>query len=181
MIDPNDAASALAAVDRTQRRAFELRGYAHAGDILIGWGLVWLVCNLTTYAVPGIRWVWPVGVLVCTIWSAARGSAVGPAGARRPNLRVFATVATIVGLVMLVSKIAGIHNFGQGNALASIFVAAAYVVQGIWTGRRFAWIGLVLAAMVYIGWFMDRGHLELWLGIGGGGAFVLTGLWLRRA
>lgn len=52
MIGQDDAVSALASIERTRQRAFELRGYAHAGDIVIGWGLVWLVCNLLGYFAP---------------------------------------------------------------------------------------------------------------------------------
>ncbi len=180
MIDQTDAASALQAIDRTRRRSFELRGYAHAGDILIGWGLVWLACNLLTYFAPGMRWAWPVGIVLGTLWSATR-SRNKPAGERHSTVRAFATVATIIGLAVLISMIADVRGADQGNALISAFVAAAYVLQGIWSGPRFAWIGLVLAGFVCAGWFLDRAHLDLWLGIGGGGALIVTGLWLRRA
>lgn len=179
MIDRDDAASALHAVDRTRRRSFELRGYAHAGDIVIVWGLVWLVCNLATYfGGPGAGRAWPVGVVIATVYATVRGR--GQAG-RVPRWRAFASVATIIALVLLVAMIAGVHGADQGNALISIFVAAAYVLQGIWTGPRFAWIGLALAGFVCAGWFLDRTHLDLWLGLGGGGALIVTGLWLRRA
>lgn len=32
-----------------------------------------------------------------------------------------------------------------------------------------------------IAWFVDREHLELWLGVGGGGLLILSGIWLKRA
>jgi hypothetical protein len=179
MIGHDDAASALDAVDRTRRRAFELRGYAHAGDILIVWGLVWLVCNLATYfGGPEAGGAWPVGVVIASVFSAVRGRGKG---ARAPRWRAFASVGTIVVLVVLVSMFAELHSADQGNALISIFVAAMYVLQGIWIGPRFAWIGLALGCFVCAGWFLDRAHLDLWLGVGGGGALIVTGLWLRRA
>ena len=73
-IGSEDAASALASVDRTRRRAFELKGYAHSGDMMIVWGLVWLICNWATW-LGGPRWhlAWPVGDGIATvfkIWSA---------------------------------------------------------------------------------------------------------------
>lgn len=179
MIDQQAAASALDAVDRTRRRSFELRGYAHAGDILIVWGLVWLVCNLATYfGGPAAAKAWPVGVVIASVFSAVRGRVPGGGAAR---WRAFASVATIVALVMLVALIAEIRSPDQGNALISLFIAALYVLQGIWAGPRFAWIGLLLGGLVCAGWFYDRAHLDLWLGIGGGGALIVTGLWLRRA
>jgi hypothetical protein len=65
--------------------------------------------------------------------------------------------------------------------MISAFVAGFYVLQGVWMGQRFAWIGLAIAVCVIAGWFADREHLELWLGVGGGGALIVSGIWLRRA
>ena len=177
MIGQDDAVTALESIERTRQRAFELRGYAHAGDIVIGWGLVWLVANLASYAAPQGSLAWPVGIVLATLWSIWRGRR----GHGKGDWRAWATAAAIVALLVLVFSIAGIETPQQGNALISIFVAAGYVMQGIWWGRRFAWIGLVIAGCVTAGWFFDRPHLELWLGIGGGGALILSGLWLRRA
>ncbi|MCW3846338.1 hypothetical protein OF829_03735 [Sphingomonas sp. LB-2] len=176
MIGEEDAASALDAVDRTRSRAVEFRAYAHAGDIVIGWGLVWLIANLASYASPGGTLAWPVGILLATLWSIWRGRRHG-----KGDWRGAATGVTIVALVVLVLQIAGVDGAARSNALISIFVAAMYVFQGIWWGRRFAWIGLVIAACVIGGWFFDRAHLELWLGVGGGGALIVSGLWLKRA
>lgn len=43
------------------------------------------------------------------------------------------------------------------------------------------WIGLAIALAVILGWFVFPAWLYLWLGLGGGGALLLSGLWLRRA
>lgn len=176
MIGQDDAASALEAIERTRQRAFELRGYAHAGEIVIGWGLVWLICNTLTYARPELSAVWPVGVTAGTLFSIWRGRKSG-----KGNWQATASAFTLVGLVGLIIAIAQIDSAAQGNAMVSTFVAAAYVMQSIWSGQRFAWIGLAIALFVILGWFVDRAHLELWLGLGGGGALILSGIWLRRA
>ena len=176
-----DAASALAAVARARRRSFELKGYAHSGGTLIVWGLVWLVCNLATWFLGGAGGMaWPIGVAIGTIFSIANGRGMGKGGVKG-DWRAFASVGTLFGTAVLLTLIAGIDSPAQGNALISLFVAASYVTMGIWVGPRFAAIGLVLAAMVCAGWFADRAHLELWLGVGGGGALIVTGIWLRRA
>jgi hypothetical protein len=176
MIGQDDAASALDAIERTRQRAGELRGYAHAGDIVIGWGLVWLVANLASYADPRGTIAWAIGIALATLFSMWRGRRHG-----KGDWRAIASAFTCVALVILVLQIAGVDNALRGNALISIFVAAAYVIQGIWGGQRFAWIGLVITGCVVAGWFLDRPHLELWMGIGGGGALILSGIWLRRA
>lgn len=176
MIGQDDAASALDAIERTRQRAFEMRGYAHAGDIVIAWGLVWLICNLLGYFRSQLEMAWPVGILLATVFSIWRGRRQG-----KGDWRAAASGAVAAALIGLVIVIAGIDGPDQANALISTFVAGAYVLQGIWWGLRFAWIGLVIAACVIAGWFFDRDHLELWLGLGGGGALILSGIWLRRA
>ncbi|MES2987405.1 MAG: hypothetical protein V4808_05840 [Pseudomonadota bacterium] len=177
MIGQEDAAGALASVERTRRRAGELRGYAHGGDIVLAWGLVWLVCNLATQFAP--LWghqTWPFGVTAAVIFSMIRGRASG-----KGDWRVFATTCTALGLLALVSLVTEVKGSDEANVLISLFVAAAYVAAGIWSGARYAWAGLAIAAFASAGWFVDREHLNLWLGLGGGGAFILTGLWMRRA
>jgi hypothetical protein len=174
-----DAASALRDVERTRRRAVELSGYAHAGDSLIGWGLVWLICNLVTQLAPA--WgnnSWLIGIPAAVAWSMTRKPR---GGARGGGWRTVATALTAFGFFAALMLVAGIRDPLQANALVSLCVATAYVVLGIWAGARFAWIGLALAALVLAGWFFDRSHLYLWLAFGGGGALLLSGLWLRRA
>ena len=145
--------------------------------MMIVWGLVWLICNWATW-LGGPRWhlAWPVGVAIATVFTLVRARA-GP----RRRWRGLATVSVIVAYALLTGLITGIHDSLTANAMVSLLVAASYVGLGIWTGARFAWIGLGLAAMICAGWFLDRAHLELWLAIGGGGALIVTGLWLRRA
>jgi len=176
MIGQDDAVSALESIERTRQRAFELRGYAHAGDIVMGWGVVWLVCNLITYFAPEATFAWPVGIPLAVIWSIWRGRGQGKGGWRAP-----ATAGAIFALVAMVIAITQVETPAEANALITAFVATGYVIQGIWIGQRFAWIGLAIAACVGVAWFIDREHLELWLGIGGGGALILSGLWLKRA
>lgn len=176
-IGRDDAASALAEVARARRIAEELRGYAHAGDIVAGWGLVWLVCNLLTYFFPGWGYQsWGPGIVLGTLWSIQRGRKDA-----QVDRRALASAAATVGFLALVLLIAGVDDPVQVNALISLFVAGSYVTMGIWTGPRLAWIGLGIAALVTAGWFLDRANLPLWLGLGGGGALIATGLWLRRA
>jgi hypothetical protein len=180
VIDQQDAASALASIETARRRSGELRRYAHAGSKLIGWGLVWLVCNLLTQFEPtwGAR-SWLFGVPIGILWSMRTPGLGGGAG--QGVGRYMLTGLAIAGFFATIFAVAGVKDPLQANAIASLTVAAAYIAVGIWTGARFAGIGLVLAALVLFGWFGDRAHLALWLALGGGGALIVSGLWLRRA
>ena len=177
MIERGDAAAALAAVDDARRRAGELRSYAQAGGTLILWGAIWLVCNLLSQFFPWGAMSWPVGIVAGVAGSVLRGRRPSGENSWRLGLSIL-TVANFFALLMVV---VGVHDPLTTNAAISLTVAAAYVLAGIWAGARFALVGLVLAALVAVGWFGDRGHLYLWLGLGGGGALILSGWWLRRA
>ena len=180
MIDKQDAASALASIETARRRSGELRRYANAGSKLIGWGLVWLVCYLCTQFAPvwGSK-SWLVGVPIGVLWSMTGPGLGGDAG--QGAGRYALTGLAVAGFLAAVLAVAGVRDPLQANAIVSLIVAVVYVSVGIWTGPRFAWIGLLLAALVLGGWFGDREHIALWLGVGGGGALIVSGLWLRRA
>lgn len=177
MIGRGDAAAALASIDDARRRAGELRGYAHAGGTLMVWGAIWLVCNLLSQTFAWGRMSWPPGIAVGVIWSVVQGRRHPGDGDRRAGL----TSLAVFGFFAMLMVIVGLHDPLTFNAAISLTVAAAYVVVGIWSGARFALVGLVLAALVAIGWFGDPRHLYLWLGLGGGGALIVSGWWLRRA
>lgn len=181
MIGQKDAAGALASVERTRRRSIELSGYAHAGNIVLAWGLVWLICNLAVHFMPqqGAN-SWPIGIPAATLYSILHGRAHRSKGPLF-DWRIAATAGTGFVFMALVALIAGLDDPRQTNALISLFIAANYAAMGIWTGLRFTWAGLAIALVVTLGWFFDRGNFYLWMGLAGGGALITTGLWLRRA
>ena len=176
-IGRGDAAAALASVTDARRRAGELRGYAQAGGTLILWGAIWLACNLLSHFFAWGSMSWPFGILLGVIGSIVRGRRQAGNSDWRAGLSALA----IFGFLALLMLIVGVRDPLTVNAAISLTVALAYVVTGIWAGARFALVGLALAVLVAIGWFCDRGHLSLWLGLGGGGALLISGWWLRRA
>ncbi|RYY42055.1 MAG: hypothetical protein EOP59_10885, partial [Sphingomonadales bacterium] len=136
MIGQQDAATALASIERTRRRAFELSGYAHAGNIVLAWGLVWLICNLAVHFSPqrGAN-SWAIAIPLATLYSIFHGRANHGKG---PILdwRVAATVGVGFVFMALIALIAGLDDPRQTNALISLFIAANYAVMGVWTGLR---------------------------------------------
>jgi hypothetical protein len=173
-IDSDQAVAALAAVHATRRRSAELRGYAGAGKHLIAWGLVWLAGNLAAQFMPShASWVWSISIVCAVAFQLASSY-------QETDWRVLATVGAGLGFFAI-----SIILFEIGPALqtayGSLIVAAIYIVLGVWIGARFAWLGLVVAGIVIAGRLAFPLWLPLWLGIGGGGALILSGLWLRRA
>lgn len=173
-VGPSEAAVALGDVARSRHRAAELRGYAGTGNALIVWGVVWLIGYTTAQFAPDYAgWVWTVGVAGGIAYSMF-------APRRRPDPRIFATGAMLFGFFALAGAILRPSPIAQA-VLISLIVAAAYVGFGIWSGPRYAWLGLTLAAVIALGWFVLPAWLPLCLALGGGGTLVAGGLWLRQA
>ena len=140
----------------------------------MAWGLTWIAANLTSQFAPLMaNWVWLGGIAASILFTIVRSP-------RRGDGRIIATVSTAAGFaVLLMMMIQGDARIQ--NAMVALLVAAIYVGIGIWTGIRLVWIGLAVAVAVILGWFVFPAWLYLWLGIGGGGALLLSGLWLRKA
>ena len=165
---------ALDAVARSRQHVGELRGYANAGSILMGWGIAWLAGNLASQIDPSwARIVWPVAIVGAVLWSILR-----PGGGF--DRRVFATAIAIVGYILLTLTLVR-PDPRLANVLMSLMVAASYIVLGIWTGYRFALLGLILVAIILTGWFLFPSWVFACLAFGGGGTLLIGGWWLHRA
>lgn len=176
MIAEGEATAALDAIGVARKRSSRLSNYARSGDIVIAWGLVWLIGNLATQWDPRAGgWCWTIGIAAAVTWTMwrSRGQPLDWRGA--------ASALTAFAFLLLIETILGKVDVRTHNVLTSSLVAAIYVGVGIWTGVRFAMLGVALAVMIVLGWFVFPTWLYLWLGIGGGGALIVSGLWLRRA
>lgn len=174
-VDVAGAAAALDTVARSRRRAGVLRGYAGAGDVVIAWGGLWLVANAVMQVRPALAaMVWALGIAAITGWSMAR------ARGRRDDWRVLAAAGIAVAyLIVLLAVVRA--DPGTAALLIALLVAAAYGVAGLWAGARFAVLGLMLAAVALGGWLVVPQWLFLCLALGGGGALIAGGWWLKRA
>jgi hypothetical protein len=179
-IRPEDAAAALRSIDDARQHGAALRRYAGAASTVFVWGMVWLVCNLLSQFFPWGSKSWVIGVPIGTLWAILhplpRREGAGM------DLRVPLSIFTAFGILWLMMLIARPQlDPRSGDALISLLVALAYIVTGIWSGMRLALVGVALVVAICLDWFVFPAWLFVWLGIGGGGALILGGLWLRRA
>ncbi len=72
------------------------------------------------------------------------------------------------------------HGMAMG-AFVPMLIAAFYTIVGMWAGWRFSAIGIGLAVLTMAGFFLLNAHFLLWMAVVGGGALIVTGLWLRSA
>jgi hypothetical protein len=184
-IDAHSAQIALADVNRAKARAGAFGSYARAWPSLLVWGLVWMAANIVQQFAPAFAalvWFAGIGVgIASSIAVGLQGGKEDPA-ARNARMRRFVASALIVAAAIAgVFNIMAIHDVATVDAVLSLVVAAAYAIAGIWSGSRFLWLGVALCAAILGGWIGLRDYFALWSGAVGGGAIVLTALWLRTA
>lgn len=172
-MDHQQAQESLASITSARRKAIELRNYRQAGSTVTAWGLVWLsgysAQQFVPYAAP---WIWLIGWVVALIWTLTRPRTTY-------DVQVLATwgvALAFMGLLMFAIQ-------ADARITAMLFglvLAASYAVLGIWAGKRFASLGALALFTSCIGWWLVPQWLFIVLALGGGGALIAGGLWLRR-
>lgn len=186
-----EAAKALADIDKASDRVFQLQGYHHGAPYFIIWGLVWLAANSASYVLTdAARYAWPialafgfvasmiVGILQSRKWPKGKTAS---AAERRLGSRMGMTAGIVMLFIVCITLIAQPTDSREINAMISIVFPFLYMAGGIWAGWRLFAIGLVTGAAIIFGYFWLAEHFELWMGLFGGGSLIAGGIWLRTA
>lgn len=182
-LSKTEAQAALSEIDAVTRRGLTLKGYRHAGPILILWGVIWTAgyMGMAKLAPNYWGWMWLIldlvgftGTLVATPKS-HNGEA--PVARWRLSLGMFACVAFILAVVAIFPK----HELLPYLALPGLFVGFIYTVLGAIMAPRYIWIGLGVFVATLVGFFGWPGHLAEWMAVVGGCGLVISGLWLGSA
>lgn len=174
------AAAALAEVEAARasmrRVVREHRGHYH----LWIWGAVWIAMPLTAHfggdqAARHFWWITIIGGVLSALTGFTQSRQI-----RRPaNLRfvgvmvtmwVFAATFPLVLRPALESR--GLYAF------CCLVAMQTYVVAGLWTDTYLLWVGLLVAALVLVGFFCFPGIFWLWMAVFGGGTLVATGFYV---
>ncbi len=187
----DEATQALEEIGRAGNRMTQLGTYADLAPMILLWGVIWLAANLVTEFRPALSGAaWLVGIVVgspLTLFFTIRQSRRAAARIRQAggNPRALgdrfvlsgAMAFAFVGSMLLVI---GPLNPRQTNAAISLIFAFAYAAGGIWGGWRLIALGAATAAAVLFGYLALTTHYFLWMGLVGGGALIVGGLWLRK-
>jgi hypothetical protein len=68
----------------------------------------------------------------------------------------------------------------QFHAFWGVFFGCAYAILGAWVGTRIAIVGVLLCALSLVGYFWIDTYYALFMGVVGGGAMILGGVWLQK-
>ena len=168
-----EAKDALDAIQHARQQTSELMGYQVSGSVVAAWGVAWIIGFSAMQFVPqSAPWVWGLCWIAALGWTVTRP--------RAPNdTRVLTTWAVAVCYVGLITAMVE-ADFREASVIIAIAVASASTIAGLWAGWRFAFLGGLVMVSAAVGWWFLPEFLFLSLGLGGGTALLLGGLWLKR-
>ena len=182
-LDSLEARKALADIDDVVRRVRQSRIYDLSSQIMIMWGILVFAGNLVNWLVPregGTIWIsvnslGVVGTAVLTTFDHQR------TGMQSFDLRVLAAFTLYFAFGLLCSSVLGPFGWREMATFWPVYAMLFYVLAGLWFGRAFVAIGLVIAALTLIGYFFVVGNaFLLWMAVANGGGLIVGGLWMRR-
>lgn len=190
-ITPTDARRSLNAIDQavaTHRRAIDRQ----ASHVVLAWGVTYVLAPLCVHFWPELG-VIALNLLVLaaigfTIYVTSRASPISG-----PNVRRYGAIWGIIygfgSLWWLILSPLGSNQpitrfimtpeqmWAYGVTLA-MFI---YVIMGLWVGRVYIVLGIVVTCVTAVGLFWLGDWYWLWCSLTGGGAMTVAGLYLRRA
>jgi hypothetical protein len=179
-IDAKSAEASLADIDVIVARLNQSSFYRGASILLIIWGALVTIGNVATFLAPHeARVIWvtinSLG-LIATI-------ATGWQYRRKGTDFDWRIVIALVLFFAFGAACSRMGHFGprELNAFWPILFMFGYALAGLWLGRIFTFLGVVIAALTFVGYLSIERWFELYLAVVDGGGLILAGFWMRRA
>ena len=182
-ISPDEARQALSAVQAAAQRSTTLYRYRQASPYFLLWGGVWaLGYGLSDLWPAQAGWIWlaldGTGVLASILITRADRKRRGAGQAM--TWRIAGLGVTLLVFFLASFLVMAPQTGRQVSTFITVTVALAYTVVGLWAGLRWIMTGVAVCVLSLIGYFHVPAYFNTWMGLVGGGALVLSGLWLRR-
>lgn len=178
-ISPAEARAALEQIDTLTRRSEEFIGYWRQGVIVQIWGAAWMLAHLLLYFAPqrsGSVW------LACD--AAAVAATIIVRRLRRPSAGTDPRLQWSMLIVALFGVLATFLIVPAPRAIEllwSCLAMSAYMVGGLWAGKRWIVLGASVAAVSILAYAFLGSSYHLVMACAAGGGLLLGGAWLRHA
>ena len=195
-IEKDEARAALDEIDSLIVATKQRIAHGPAGAILVVWGIVWSAVFLGTHFYPQwVNWLAPVGCAIgmASMW-VFKGSAqietrggLGSQGVRIRYAWLVLCAFSFLWILILhpqrppsssVSETVDVIN--RILAFFSSIGMFGYVVAGLWLGRFWTALGLIVTILIAIGLFALPQWFLLWMAVVGGGSLIFSGLMIKR-
>jgi hypothetical protein len=100
---------------------------------------------------------------------------------RTRDWRYYQAMIVLVAFGALFFVVLGPWGGRQHSAFWPLLVMLGFVLGGLWMGRFFIACGIVVSALILVGYFYVPGHwFDIWLAVAEGGGLIAAGWWMRR-
>ncbi|MBX7198297.1 MAG: hypothetical protein K1X51_02865 [Rhodospirillaceae bacterium] len=187
-ITPTEAADALRDIDATAQRSREFKSYRIAAPYFFLWGAIWIIGYGATGLSPRYGVVW----LPLTVVGMAASAYIGwrsrtqvgrgrSAAAKAYGQRMWMMFIAFAVFIAATYAILPPHDVNQMNAFPALLTGMTYAIAGIWSSRRYLWLGAAIIAATMLGFVYLAPWFAFWMAAVGGGGLILTGFWMRNA
>lgn len=177
------ADQAVSVIDKAVRQ--------HAARVVTAWGTIYLLAPLAMHFWPVLgvvpQQILLVAGIVYTIREARRYDIISGPNSIRIGAIWFATFAfgTVWFLILSPKSFADPQANGpmilrQMWAYGVSLAMFVYVIMGLWIGRIYVAIGVVITLLTLVGLLWIKDGYWLWCAATGGGTLLALAFWLRR-
>lgn len=179
-LTPAEAAAALATVERTEMNMRHVirahRGHFH----LWIWGIAWIVMPMLAwrYGEAAVRH-FPAICASAGVLSFIVGFVQGLQVRTPVNWRLVGGLVAVVAFGCVFPTI--LRPAGAREVYLHVCLVAmqAYIIAGLWTDTYLLAVGVIITALILIGWFAFPALFWPWMAFFGGGTLVATGVYVR--
>ncbi|MEO8309038.1 MAG: hypothetical protein ABI616_13475 [Pseudomonadota bacterium] len=187
-ITTQQASDTLDEVAAAQRKISVLQGYAKGAPHFLLWGVLWAAGYAGTELLPahaGLLWlaidaIGLIGSFLLVRANAAPGARSAAGSRSAQSINFFVIALAFAGFIGATYYIMRPDTSAQFGAYPALVMALMYTVIGTRAGARWMVIGVALGVLTVLGYALMREHFMLWMAFVGGGALLLTGVWMRR-
>ena len=184
-VSPNEAEEALTSIDLMAQKTRHSIASSGAHISLIITGAVWMIGFLATQFLQGaiVAYIW----IGASIIGAALATVLNMRMGKRVHIPTAGVTAKRIGTVWLLLAVYCLAALAvtwpldgmQLTVLIILIVMVGWLAMGLLLSFVSVWPGLVIIALVLIGYFFLTDIFYLWMAILGGGGMIALGLYIR--
>jgi hypothetical protein len=187
VVDRKEARALLKDVEGTEQRAREVLLYAHIGDHLILWGIIWGIgySGAHLLAARNTHFIAPMWFSLIVIGGIATTAGVAEARRRssggRPKIDIRPALTVLASLFFIWLWIyLGHLGWREQVAFAPTLFGTIFFVTGLWAGRLLSVLGAIFVGLTLAGYAWAGSWYDVWMAAVGGASLIAAGFWLRR-